>query len=178
MATAVRSSNLGRPQRTARTGLEPLRFEQRVRQVAQQQQSYDSANDVFLVHSFSRVIPMALKRQGGERHRQNEDCYSKRPLLLGHDSSSYTRSQKRTYQNDKAKKTMTTATKIRSNISSSSWRSDPYHGPCLRPTHQISPTVAVFWSFFRSPGVSVRKNGRSEKSRRHSLRTRKPSASL
>src|SRR5271169_4209898 len=26
-----------------------------------------------------------------------------------------------------------------------------YHGPCLRPNHQIAPTVTVFWSLLNTP---------------------------
>jgi hypothetical protein len=25
-----------------------------------------------------------------------------------------------------------------------------YHGPCLRPNHQIAPTVTVFWSLLNT----------------------------
>jgi hypothetical protein len=59
---------------------------------------------------------MALKHQGREQHNPNEDCYSKRPLLPGHDSSSYTRSQNRTYQNATPKKTITSPMNIRSSM--------------------------------------------------------------
>lgn len=34
-----------------------------------------------------------------------------------------------------------------------------YHAPSFRPTHQINPRVAVFCAFFKTPSVSVRKNG-------------------
>jgi hypothetical protein len=37
-----------------------------------------------------------------------------------------------------------------------------YHTPSLRPHHQTRPSVAVFCSFFNTPGRSVRKNGRLE----------------
>src|ERR1043166_5646446 len=53
-----------------------------------------------------------------------------------------------------------------------------YQEPSLRPHRQIRPSVAVFCSFFRRAGAEVRKTGRLEKSRRHSLRASKPSASL
>jgi len=53
-----------------------------------------------------------------------------------------------------------------------------YHALCLRPNHQTNPSVAVFCSFFNTPGVAVRKNGRLDQSRRYSPRARKPSANL
>jgi hypothetical protein len=31
----------------------------------------------------------------------------------------------------------------------------PYHGPCLPPYHQMSPSVAVSWLFLRTPKALV-----------------------
>jgi hypothetical protein len=31
----------------------------------------------------------------------------------------------------------------------------PYHGPCFPPNHQMSPSVAVTWLFFRTPSALV-----------------------
>src|SRR5262249_15946640 len=53
-----------------------------------------------------------------------------------------------------------------------------YHTPLLRPHHQTNPSVAVFCSFFSTPGRSVRKKGRLEKSRRYSPPSRNPCTNL
>ena len=50
-----------------------------------------------------------------------------------------------------------------------------YQLPCFWPNHQTSPNAAVFCSFLKIPRMFVKKNGRFEKSRRHSPRIRKPS---
>jgi hypothetical protein len=46
----------------------------------------------------------------------------------------------------------------------------------LRPNHQTNPSVAVFCSSFNTPGVSVKKNGLFDQSRRYSPRSRNPSS--
>jgi hypothetical protein len=53
-----------------------------------------------------------------------------------------------------------------------------YQVSSLLPHHQTTPMVAVFWCLLKVPNWSVRKNGTLEKSRRHSLLIRKPSANL
>src|SRR5215510_8488715 len=53
-----------------------------------------------------------------------------------------------------------------------------YHAPFLRPNHQTNPSVAVFCSFFNTPGVSVKKNGLLDQSRRYSPRSRNSSLNL
>src|SRR5207237_621397 len=59
------------------------------------------------------------------------------------------------------------------------WQSQiHYQLPSLLPHHQATPMVAVFWCLLKVPNWSVRKNGTLEKSRRHSVLIRKPSANL
>jgi hypothetical protein len=68
-----------------------------------------------------------------------------------------------------------------SSFSASGALSEPqsfHQEPSLRPSHQMTPRVAVFCSDLRTPGISVKKNSWLEKSRLHSPRIKKPSASL
>ena len=53
-----------------------------------------------------------------------------------------------------------------------------YHVPFFLPSHHTNPTVAVFCSFFKLPGCSVRKNGWLDQSRRYSTRPGNPSANF
>jgi hypothetical protein len=54
----------------------------------------------------------------------------------------------------------------------------PYHGPCLRPNHQMTPTVAVFWSLEKTFCVLVRKIGTFDQSRRYSYLISNPLATV
>ncbi len=53
-----------------------------------------------------------------------------------------------------------------------------YQVPAFLPTHQTTPIVAVCCSLLSTPLVSVKKDARFEKSRRHSYRIKNPSESL
>ena len=53
-----------------------------------------------------------------------------------------------------------------------------YHTPFLRPSQKTRPTVMVFWSRLKTSVDLVGKNNLFEKSLRHSLRIKNPSAAL
>src|SRR6516164_2439738 len=59
-------------------------------------------------------------------------------------------------------------------------RSAPAHhqAPCLRPNHQISPSVAVLWSLLNTFCVPVRKTGSFDQSYLNSVFAWSPSAML
>jgi hypothetical protein len=71
----------------------------------------------------------------------------------------FNRSQAHTYAIAAAKKTMVHMANTMSRISPAPRRRRVYQAPCFWPNHQTSPIVAVFCSFFSSPGSFVRKNG-------------------
>src|SRR2546430_12245668 len=90
-----------------------------------------------------------------------------------------TRSQKYTYPIERAKNAIVTAIQSRSSICvllSDTPFGAPHHEPSLLPHHQISPAVTVLCSFLNV--LSVRKKGRFEKSRRHSIRLMRPAPRL